>query len=235
MGLRLQPRRAGSLAARFVALDPERVLAPGVVQWDERGRIVSIRRARGSDARRVEDCAVLPGLVNSHAHLQLPALPRAVRRFLPWVRAVIAARQGQTNASMTAQARRHLEELLASGVTAVGEIDSTGRTPAALRGLPMAGRCYRELTGYHLAGARARAHAQASWPREPRSMLPGLSPHAPYSVSADLFRAAAARARFLAVHCAELLRVLYPHGCGRTDGSTSTVVVERTVLPAWLW
>jgi len=204
MGLRLQPRRAGSLAARFVALDPERVLAPGVVQWDERGRIVSIRRARGSDARRVEDCAVLPGLVNSHAHLQLPALPRAVRRFLPWVRAVIAARQGQTNASMTAQARRHLEELLASGVTAVGEIDSTGRTPAALRGLPMAGRCYRELTGYHLAGARARAHAQASWPREPRSMLPGLSPHAPYSVSADLFRAAAARARFLAVHCAEL-------------------------------
>ena len=35
-------------------------------------------------------------------------------------------------------------------------------------------------------------------------MRPGLSPHAPYSVSADLFRAAAARARFLAVHCAEL-------------------------------
>lgn len=197
-------RRAGALAARFVALSPERVLAPGLVRWDARGRIVSLRPVHRGEARLVQDCAVLPGLVNSHAHLQLPALARAERRFLPWVRQVLAARQGQTVAAMTAQAEAHLRELLASGVTAVGEIDSTGCTPAALRAVPVAGRCYRELTGYHLAGAAARAHARASWPQQPESMLPGLSPHAPYSVSADLFRAAAARARYLAIHCAEL-------------------------------
>ncbi len=197
-------RRAGAVAARYLALDPERVLAPGLVQWDARGRIVSIRALRRQEARRVEDCAVLPGLVNSHAHLQLPALPTPERRFLPWVRQVIASRQQQSGPAMTAQAQSHLEELVASGVTAVGEIDSTGRTRAALRRLPMAGRCYRELTGYHLCGADARSHARACWPAEPSSMLQGLSPHAPYSVSADLFRAAAARARFLAVHCAEL-------------------------------
>lgn len=98
-------RRAGAVAARYLALDPERVLAPGLVQWDARGRIVSIRALRRQEARRVEDCAVLPGLVNSHAHLQLPALPTPERRFLPWVRQVIASRQQQSGPAMTAQAR----------------------------------------------------------------------------------------------------------------------------------
>lgn len=198
-----QPR-AGGVAARFVALDAGRVLAPGLVQWDARGRVTSLRRPRGTELRRVEDCAVLPGLVNAHAHLQLPALPRAERRFLPWVRRVIAARAEQSDAAMRRQAERHLRELLASGATAVGEIDSTGHTPAALERAPLAGRCYRELTGFHLRGAEAKAHARAHWPAATASMAKGLSPHAPYSVSADLFRAAAARSRHLAVHCAEL-------------------------------
>ena len=194
----------GELAARLVALDAERVLSPGAVRWDERGRIVSLRRLRGSAARRATDAVVLPGLVNAHAHLQLPALPRAERRFLPWVGRVIEARAACSTIALAACAERHLRELLASGVTAVGEIDSTGLTPRALRRVPVAGRCYRELTGFHLDARAAAAHARAAWPTTTRSMAAGLSPHAPYSVSADLFRAAAARSRHLAVHCAEL-------------------------------
>jgi len=196
--------RAGEIAARFVALDAERVLAPGLVRWDADGRLVSLRRPRGAELRRVEDLAVLPGLVNAHAHLQLPSLARAERRFLPWVRRVIAARAEQTARDLRAQARRHLEELLASGATAVGEIDSTGHTPAALLRAPLAGRCYRELTGFHLRGRAAADHVRAHWSTATGSMASGLSPHAPYSVSDDLFRAAAARSRHLAVHCAEL-------------------------------
>lgn len=199
----IRPRR-GEIAARFVALDAERVLAPGLVAWDSEGRIVSLRRLRAGEARRVEDVAVLPGLVNAHAHLQLPALPRAVRRFLPWVREVMAARGACRDADMRATAVAHLRELVLSGTTAVGEIDSTGLTPSALGTVPMAGRCYRELTGFHLRGRAAAAHARAMWPSGCGSMAPGLSPHAPYSVSADLFAAAAKRSRHLAIHCAEL-------------------------------
>jgi cytosine/adenosine deaminase-related metal-dependent hydrolase len=194
----------GELAARFVALDAERVLAPGLVRWDAKGRIVSLRRLRAGETRRVEDVAVLPGLVNAHAHLQLGALPRTERRFLPWVREVMAARSACTERDLRDQAVRHLRELLHGGVTAVGEVDSTGLTPAALRRVPLAGRLYRELTGFHLRGRDATAHARSLWPDDAGPMAPGLSPHAPYSVSADLFRAAARRSRHLAIHCAEL-------------------------------
>lgn len=148
--------------------------------------------------------AVLPGLVNAHAHLQLDALPRARREFLPWIGAVMQARAGQSPADFRALALRSLRELLHSGTTAVGEIDSTGCTAAALRTVPMVGRLYRELTGFHLRGSEARKLVRTNMPGKGTSMLPGLSPHAPYSVSPDLMRAAAQRTRSLAIHCAEI-------------------------------
>lgn len=182
--------------------DVDRVLAPGYIEWDESGRIVALRRARKSE--RPADVAVLPGLVNAHAHLQLEPLAVPERAFLPWVSAVMAARGQRSPEDHQRRAVRSLRELLRSGTTAIGEIDSTGDTLAALRSLPLTGRCYRELTGFHLQPREARALVRKSYVRDGGSMLPGLSPHAPYSVSPDLMRAAAARTRNLAIHCAEL-------------------------------
>lgn len=165
-----------------------------------------MRQARPSEHGQVRDVAILPGLVNAHAHLQLDVLPRAKREFLPWLGAVMTARAGQKPADFRRLAIQSLRELLHSGTTAVGEIDSTGQTAAALRTVPMAGRLYRELTGFHLQGAEARRHASSHMPSASTatSMRLGLSPHAPYSVSPDLMCAAAQRTRSLAVHCAEV-------------------------------
>ena len=191
-----------TLAARHVALDADNVLSPGCLEWNAAGRIVALRRVRKSE--RVRDLAVLPGLVNAHAHLQLEPLARVERRFLPWVSALIAARSKRQSKDHRRIALGSLRELLRSGTTAVGEIDSTGDTGMALRRLPMAGRCYREVTGFHLQRRDARALVRDVFPKETGCMLPGLSPHAPYSVSPDLMRAAAQRTRSLAIHCAEL-------------------------------
>jgi len=176
------------------------VLSPGVLEWDEHGRVVSLRRARGA----VEDVAVLPGLVNAHAHLQLEPLGRREPEFVRWVGAVMAQRGDKTPAQLRATARDAMQQLLRDGATAVGEIDSTGVSNAALRALPVTGRCYRELTGFHLRGAAARALVRQRWPVDGAGLRPALSPHAPYSVSDDLLRAALTRARHVAIHCAEL-------------------------------
>jgi cytosine/adenosine deaminase-related metal-dependent hydrolase len=193
------PPGGGRIAARCIVLDAARHLAPGEVVWDARGRIVRLRRA----PRAESDLCLLPGLVDAHVHLQLRPIPRAPRAFVPWIGAVMAARADETPAACRAEAQRSVEALLADGVTAFGEIDSTGESLGALALARVAGRCYREVTGFHLGRREARALVK-SLVRGPRGAVTvGLSPHAPYSVSADLFTAARGAASHLAVHCAE--------------------------------
>lgn len=190
--------RVRTLAARCILLAPGHELSPGEIVWDPAGRIVALRSPTG----RVQDVCVLPGLVDAHVHLQIG--PAAPRTFLPWVRAVLAARAAETAAQQRGAARAAMRELLAEGVTAVAEIDATGRTMRALRGLGVAGRCYREVTGFHLDAAGAARLLRQHRPAARGDLGPGLSPHAPYSVSAALFAAAARASRWLAIHCAEL-------------------------------
>lgn len=192
-------RRGGSLAARCVLLAPGLELCPGEVVWDDAGVITALRRPRG----RVQELCVLPGLVNAHVHLQIEPVD-APRAFLPWVRAVIAARLAASGAAMDASARAAACQLLAEGVTAVGEIDSTGRTPRALAASRLAGRCYQEVTGFHLDARAARTLVRDRRGEAVAGLQAGISPHAPYSVSPALFQVAAKATRQLAIHCAEL-------------------------------
>ena len=178
---------------------PRRVLSPGEIEWNHSGVITAVRRPRGP----VQDLLVMPGLVNAHVHLQLEPLVARERRFVPWVRAVMAARAGRTSATDRAAAVTALRQLLRNGTTTVGEIDSTGCSPAALRRVPLRGRCYQELTGFHLDRAAARERiAEREAPASGRSAA-GLSPHAPYSASASLIQSAAVR-RYVSIHCAEV-------------------------------
>lgn len=194
------PAGGGRIAARFVALPSGEWLCPGEIVWDGGGRIVSVRRWRGP---ATEDVVVLPGLVDAHAHLQLPALTRAPRDFVPWVGAVMAARAATTPAAERATIRRAVASLLASGATAIGDIDASGRVAAVLAAESVQARCYRELTGFQLDARAARELVRARWRPSPPPVVAGLSPHAPYSVSAALFQAASQRCRHLAIHCAE--------------------------------
>ena len=191
--------RGGRLAARCIWLAPGVELSPGELCWDGGGRITALRRPSG----KVADLCVLPGLVDAHAHLQIESVG-SVHSFLPWVRAVLANRAVQTPAARAAAADAALQALQAEGVTAVGEIDSTGGSPARMARVGVAGRCYQELTGFHLDAEGARRLVRARRQKALGGVAAGLSPHAPYSVSAALFQAAARATRHLAIHCAEL-------------------------------
>ena len=142
-----------TLRAAHVWCGPHRVWSPGYVRFDAAGRIEACGPSRG----RATPWLIVPGLVNAHVHLQLPPLagPRA---FVPWLRAVIASRRIATAATdAVAHTVRALRQLLDSGCTAVGEIDSLGTSPAILRQFGVAGRCYQELLGFDVDAGQARA------------------------------------------------------------------------------
>jgi len=192
-------RGGGSLTAACIVLDAVRSVGPAEITWDDRGRITGLRRTRAD----VADVCLVPGLVDAHCHLQIAALANAPRAFVPWASAVMAARGQDAPSAEVERTRRNAATLLGDGVTAVGDIDSTGRSLPALATTPLTGRVYRELTGYHLASADAvRLVRERTRPGSP-ALRTGLSPHAPYSVSAALFVAARRTRRPLAIHCAE--------------------------------
>jgi cytosine/adenosine deaminase-related metal-dependent hydrolase len=188
-----------TLRAAHVWCGPHRVWSPGYVRFDAAGRIEACGPSRG----RATPWLIVPGLVNAHVHLQLPPLagPRA---FVPWLRAVIASRRIATAATdAVAHTVRALRQLLDSGCTAVGEIDSLGTSPAILRQFGVAGRCYQELLGFDVDAGQARAQLQRRRVRGDRDCPRGWSPHAPYSCSPALLRAASRTGAHLAMHVGE--------------------------------
>ena len=194
---------AREVRGAFVWAGPGKWFAPGVVSFDASGRVIAVGAdPRGTGPRR----AIFPGLVDAHVHLQLGPVARAPREFVPWLRAILGARHGKPVAVLEAASRRSeasLAELLVDGCTAVGEIDSLGTSPAVLARWGVAGRCYQELVGFDLDAVRARARVAERARPGSRVCPAGLSPHAPYSVSAALVRAALEATSHLAIHVAE--------------------------------
>jgi cytosine/adenosine deaminase-related metal-dependent hydrolase len=155
------------------------------------------------------NAAVLPGLVNAHTHLDLTGLrglapPSA--DFTGWLRQVIAHRRQRSPEQVRADVSAGLAECLRYGTTLVGDITGDGRSWEVLAGAPVRAVVFRELLGLpEERAARAWSDAVQWLGAHPATATcrPGLSPHAPYSVRASLFPAAAAAGVPVAVHLAE--------------------------------
>jgi cytosine/adenosine deaminase-related metal-dependent hydrolase len=159
------------------------------------------------------NAALLPGLVNAHTHLDLSGLRGRLPPsgdFTAWLRGVIVHRRGVSPEQVQADIRTGLAESLAHGTTLLGDISGQGLSWPLLADGPCRAVVFHELLGLSRPRARqAWAQARAWFLAHPATPTcrPGLSPHAPYSVRAALFRTAARFARAsqcpVAIHLAE--------------------------------
>ena len=194
----------------------------GSVLVDERGIIRAVgARAdvhAGDDVARVElgECVLLPGLINVHAHPELAAM-RGLLEDLPFHEWIPTLRRVKDRANLEAAdydaaARWTCLEAIAAGITTLGATEDSGAALHALRETGMRGIVYREVFGPAppTAGAALQAlREKVDAMRAAASDLVhiGVSPHAPYTVSDELFRLVAAYAATeslpVAVHAAE--------------------------------
>ena len=161
-------------------------------------RILAVQPSSpGSPARDLGDVAILPGLVNAHTHLDLSGLKGRLPPgddFFSWLRGVIGYRRMLAPDQVTADIRAGLAESLSFGTTLLGDISSQGYGWAVLVSAPVWSVVFYEVLGLPRARARQAwrdARAWLSSHRATATCRPGLSPHAPYSVRASVFRAVA--------------------------------------------
>jgi cytosine/adenosine deaminase-related metal-dependent hydrolase len=137
--------------------------------------------------------ALIPGLVNSHTHLEFTQLSTplpAESTFAEWIRLIVAHRRARGEYPVEAL-RAGLCESAAAGVTTIGEIATEGWTVAPFTlDLPRT-VAFREAVALDSDMIRGVAGSVRSHVKELQAhaaVMAGISPHAPYSVALRLFR-----------------------------------------------
>ena len=158
------------------------------------------REAAGEGSHRISfrGCAIIPGFVNAHAHLELTIL-RGFLEDLPfatWIPRLSRTKYQQlTRDEIRLSARLGAVEMLAAGVTCVGEVMDLGTSWEAMREFGLRGIAYQEIFGpadaqmeEALAGLQNKIETYRH-DDDSETRCIGVSPHAPYTVSAKLYQA----------------------------------------------
>jgi len=161
------------------------------------------------------DAILLPGLVNTHTHLELTAMRGFLEncQFPEWIDRLRQSRNEILDDAMLLDAARFgIIEGLEAGITTYADTCSSGVVMRAMRELGVRGVMYQEVFGPDPSQSdvamRELEERVEKLQREKTDMVAlGISPHAPYTVSDALYKAAAkfanARRLPLAMHIAE--------------------------------
>jgi len=194
----------------------------GAVLIDGAGRIAavgphaSVPQPAAAQALHFPDAELMPGLVNCHTHLELTHLGGGGQHdepeFLTWIRRIRELKEATSAEAFYEAAVAGVRDCWTRGVTCIAETGSTGAVMRALHDLGGRGIVYQEVFGPDPAQCSAsmqeleKAILQLR-PLATAQLSVGVSPHAPYTVSAPLYDAVAAFARNeglpIAVHVAE--------------------------------
>jgi cytosine/adenosine deaminase-related metal-dependent hydrolase len=185
------------------------------------------------------DAVLLPPFVNAHTHLELTHFPRWAEEFgesaepadfVDWILRVIRVKRSVDPERYRPSLEEGIRLAIKAGTGAVGDILSFFPARSAYVGAPLRGRLFLEALGRDPARGRELLRAIGRIIDEGGigRMEPGISPHSPYTLSADfleeIFDFARHREIAASIHFAEsseevdflrdsdgpIARILYP-------------------------
>ena len=207
-----------------VAIEGERIVGVG-------GRAEIVERFPNFREESFGDAVILPGLSNTHTHLELTALRGYLENeetdFFAWLRKLTIARlERMTPDDIQVSATWGACEAVRAGITCVGDASDSAKTSMlALREVGIRGVVYQEsfgpdpkLTSENFAKLKAKVKELREL--ETELVRAGVSPHAPYSVCGPQLELIADLARSerlpLMMHAAEseAEELFLREGCG---------------------
>jgi cytosine/adenosine deaminase-related metal-dependent hydrolase len=146
-------------------------------------------------SRQYPGCAIIPGFVNTHTHLELSLFHGLLHKlsFADWISELVRIKYSRcSHDALKMSAQLGAMEMLKAGVTCVGEVMDAGTGWDAMLEYGLQGIAYQEVFGPDeavaaeaLNGLRGKVESQRL--RESATQRIGVSPHAPYTVSKSLY------------------------------------------------
>jgi 5-methylthioadenosine/S-adenosylhomocysteine deaminase len=179
----------------------------GAVVIRDDGRIAAVGpSAELGQGERFERAVILPGFVNAHSHLEYAVyagfgdgLP-----FAPWIGLHVRRKSTLELTDMEAIARVGAADCLRSGITTVGDASFSGAAATACAELGLRAVVYLEVFGGPDAIAERfdpmRERLDGTLPDTVRL---GVSPHAPYTCTPELYGACLALGLPVTTHLSE--------------------------------
>ncbi|MFO7571976.1 MAG: amidohydrolase family protein [Gaiellaceae bacterium] len=179
----------------------------GAVAIGDDGRIAAVGLASElGEGEHYPESVILPGFVNAHTHLEYAVYVGFGDglSFGPWISIHVERKSRIGIEEMEAIARLGALECLQSGITTVGDASFSGAAATACAELGLRAIVYLEVFG-HDEGALERfeqIRERLAGTFSDRVRL-GISPHAPYTCTIDLYRACSELGLPVATHLAE--------------------------------
>jgi len=131
---------------------------------------------------RLERAVIMPGLVNVHAHLELPHMYDEIPslNYTDWVLRLLARKKHLTNKDYSAAARANITALIRSGTTMVADITTHGCSPLLLCQSGIRAIIFHEIIS--MLDDRSTLVIPRLRPAS-RLVQYGYSPHSPHTVS----------------------------------------------------
>lgn len=148
----------------------------------------------GAEVIHLPHHILMPGLINSHAHLELSLLKGKVskhQRFTAWIKDVLKNINTIFADDIRGFASAGCDELIKHGTTTLGDISTFGISHEILLNKGMRGVVFNEITGFNEACAEGRFNLlkeRIDIQSSSNMVKKGVSPHAVYSVSPALFK-----------------------------------------------
>ncbi|HXV56377.1 MAG TPA: amidohydrolase family protein [Gaiellaceae bacterium] len=175
----------------------------------EDGRIVGVGPARTleGERRRFEEAVIVPAFVNAHSHLEYAVYAGFgdTLSFAPWIALHVERKARLLDGDAVAVARLGAAECLRSGVATVADASFTGAAAPACAELGLRALVALEVFGADPDAALERFDSLREGVEGALSerVRLGVSPHAPYSVTAEVYEACSALGLPVVTHLAE--------------------------------
>jgi cytosine/adenosine deaminase-related metal-dependent hydrolase len=174
----------------------------------EDGRIAAVGAAAElGEGERFPESAILPGFVNAHTHLEYAVYAGFGDglSFGRWISTHVERKRRLDRPDMEAIARLGAAECLRSGITTVGDLAFSGASAHACARLGLRAIVYLEVFGLDAADAARQFGEKRAYVADALSdrVRIGISPHAPYTCSHEVYAVAMDLGLPLATHLNE--------------------------------